>query len=264
VILDTIAAAKRRAHEKRDPVEDRARCQRLEGALPPLRSLAASLAADFSSPVPRVIAEFKRRSPSAQTIRPDADVATIVAEYARAGAAALSVLTDNEFFGGDLSDLATAREVCGPAPILRKDFILFEEDLVDARLAGADAVLLIVRLLPDAALAALHEAAVRLGLEVLVEVHSDEECRRAVGFGARLVGVNHRDLDTLTISLDLSARLASLLPAGVVRVAESGLRSGADLRLMRARGYHAVLVGETLMRAPSPGAQLAALLRGEP
>ncbi|HEX2573208.1 MAG TPA: indole-3-glycerol phosphate synthase TrpC [Polyangia bacterium] len=261
MILDTIVAAKQRAYRERDPAQDRQRRERL-GDTPPRRSLSAALRASQSGArggFPQIIAEFKRRSPSAGPIRPGAAPADIAREYAAAGAAALSILTDAEFFDGDLAHLGAARAAVG-LPLLRKDFLLYEEDLVDARLAGADAALLIARLLEDTVLVRLLETARQLGLEVLVEVHNAEECRRAVAAGATIVGVNHRDLDTLTLDLDLSARLAPLLPPQVTRVAESGLKSAADLAEMAARGYHAVLVGETLMRAPSPGAALGQLL----
>jgi indole-3-glycerol phosphate synthase len=259
MILDAIVAAKRRAYAQRDPAKDRQCRERLADA-PPRRSLSAALRAPRPEGLPQVIAEFKRRSPSAGPIRPDAAPADIAREYAAAGAAALSILTDAEFFDGNLVHLGAARAAVD-LPLLRKDFLLYEEDLVDARLAGADAVLLIARLLDDAELGRLLGAARKLDLEVLVEVHNVEECRRAVAAGATLVGVNHRDLDTLTIDLGLSARLAPLLPPAVTRVAESGLKSVAELVEMAARGYHAVLVGETLMRAPSPGAALGQLLR---
>jgi indole-3-glycerol phosphate synthase len=144
--------------------------------------------------------------------------------------------------------------------VLRKDFLLHPEDLVDARTSGADAVLLIVRALEDADLARLVAEAQALGLEALVEVHTDAEFERALGAGAAIVGVNHRDLDTLAIDLDLSARVARRRPEGVLLVAESGLRSADDLRRMRDRGYDAVLIGEALMRAAAPGRALAALL----
>jgi indole-3-glycerol phosphate synthase len=145
--------------------------------------------------------------------------------------------------------------------ILRKDFLLYEEDLLDTRFFGADCALLIARLLDDATLRRLVRFARGMQLDLLVEVHGEAELDRALAAGATIIGVNHRDLDTLAIDLDLSARLAPRFPAHVIRVAESGLRTAADLREMRARGYHAVLVGEALMRAPSPGEALAELLR---
>jgi indole-3-glycerol phosphate synthase len=255
VILDEILDAKQRAHTLRDPIADWERKTEV-AALPPARSLAAAVRGARSRPA--VIAEFKRRSPSAGAIREGGDAAAVAGEYAAAGAAALSVLTDERWFGGRLEDLAAARSA--GRPIVRKDFLLFDEDLVDARAAGADAVLLIARALDDGALRRLHAQALGYGLEALVEVHSEAEWERALAAGATLVGVNHRDLDTLAIDLSLSERIAARRPDGVLLVAESGLRSGADLRLMRERGFDAVLVGEALLRARSPGEALAGWL----
>lgn len=254
MILDEIVAAKRRAHELRDR-QGRKRAEERLADAPSLRPFTAAIG---SGPRPAFVSEFKRRSPSAGAIRESGDVATIAREYEAAGARALSILTDEEFFGGRLADLAAARAATS-LPILRKDFALFEDDLVEARAAGADAVLLIVRILDGNRLPDLLRVAGSLGLAALVEVHSEEECRRAVGEGARLIGVNHRDLDTLGVDLSLSSRLAPLFPDGVVRVAESGLKSAAEIRAVCAAGYHAVLIGESLLRAPSPGNALAAL-----
>lgn len=262
MILDRIVASRQLAHAARDRGADAAAADRIAAA-PPVRSLAARLA---NGPRLRVIAEFKRRSPSAGALRPGGDAAVVAASYARAGAAALSVLTDEELFDGRLADipLARAATVADGLPVLRKDFVLHDEDLLDARLAGADAALLIARLLPSRELAARLATATSLGLEALVEVHTEEECDRALAAGARLIGVNHRDLDTLTIDLDLSARLAPRLAGGVIRVAESGLKTADDLARMADRGYHAALIGEALLRAPSPGAALAVLLGALP
>lgn len=260
MILEAIVAAKRRAHAARDRQADRRARDRV-GDLPPARPFAEALAGGGGQRAlaPSVIAELKRRSPSAGEIRPDADAQAIALDYQAGGARALSILTDRELFGGCLEDLEAARAAV-PLPLLRKDFVLFEEDLADARLAGADAVLLIVRLLDGDRLPALLAHTAALGLDALVEVHDDDECRRALDAGARLIGVNHRDLDTLAIDLALSERLAPAFPPSVTRVAESGLANGAALARVRDLGYHAVLVGEALMRAPSPGQALAALL----
>jgi len=256
VILDEIVAEKHRARAARDPSSTKRALAAIADSPPP-RSLRDALSPTGAGAI-RVIAEFKRRSPSAGAILPDgASVSSVAAAYAEAGAAALSILTDEKFFGGSLGDLASARRAAA-LPILRKDFALFDDDLADARAAGADAVLLIARLLDDRRLRALLDEAARLRLDALVEVHAAEECCRAVDAGALLVGVNHRDLDTLAIDLALSEKLAPLIPGDVVRVAESGLRTAADAREMAARGYHAVLVGEAFLRAPSPGAALRA------
>ena len=252
MILDKILADKEKQHTLRDPIGDWD--QRIEvPELPPVPSLRAAIRAAGKRPA--VIAEFKRRSPSAGDILPGGDVAEIAAAYARAGAAGVSILTEQKFFGGSLKDLAAARTA--GVPLLRKDFVLFNEDNVDARHAGASAVLLIARILDDAKLKALLDDARSVGLEPLVEVHDEREMARAVAVGADLIGVNHRDLDTLAIDLSLSERLAAMKPAGALLVAESGLRGPEDLLRMRDCGCDAVLVGEALLRAPSPGDALA-------
>lgn len=229
-------------------------------AADPVRGLRAALERPAGAPV-RAIAEIKRASPSAGPIRPDADPAAIAREYAAAGAAAISVLTDQRFFDGRLEFLARVRAAVD-RPLLRKDFIVDRYQVVEARAAGADAVLLIVAALEREPLAELLAEATRLGMDALVEVHSDDEADAALASGARLIGVNHRDLATFTIDMQLTARLAPRLPPGVVLVAESGIRTAADVRRLGAVGADAVLVGEALMRAPSPGDALAALLAG--
>jgi indole-3-glycerol phosphate synthase len=207
------------------------------------------------------IAEFKRRSPSAGWIRQGADVAEVTARYAAGGAAALSVLTDEPFFGGTLDDLGAARAATA-VPILRKDFVVDAYQIAEARAAGADAVLLIVAALSDAEIAALLEAAARAGLETLVEAHDAAEARRAVAAGAAIIGINNRDLRTFNVDRELAIRLRGEIPPGRVVVAESGIRDAADVARLRAAGVDAMLVGETLMRAPDPGAALGALLQG--
>ncbi len=226
----------------------------------PVRSLAAALRRPPGAPV-RVIAEIKRASPSAGPIRPGADPAAIGREYAGAGAAALSVLTDERFFDGHLRFLAEVRAAV-ELPLLRKDFIIDPYQVVEARAAGADAVLLIAAALEPARMAELLAEAARLGMDALVEIHREEEADAAVAAGARLIGVNHRDLGTFTMDMGLTERLAPRLPPDAVLVAESGIKTAADVRRLDEAGAHAVLVGETLMRAPSPGAALAALLSG--
>jgi indole-3-glycerol phosphate synthase len=206
-----------------------------------------------------VIAEFKRRSPSAGCLREDADVASIVAAYERGGASALSVLTEEANFGGSLEDLRAAGAACG-LPILRKDFIVDLYQLYEARAAGADAVLLIVAALDRDALASLHETATGLGLDVLVEVHDGDELATAASIGARLIGVNNRDLRDFSVDVARTSRLLSEMPAGATVVSESGIASAEQLRDLEREGVAAVLVGETLMRAPDPQGALAALL----
>jgi len=210
-----------------------------------------------------VIAEFKRRSPSAGTLRAGADLQEVVGAYERGGASALSVLTEGPNFGGSLDDLRAARELC-QLPILRKDFIVDEYQLLEARAAGADAVLLIVAALDADSLARLHERAVALGLDVLVEVHDRGEVDRALGAGARLIGVNNRDLRDFSVDLTRTTRLRGAIPDGVVVVSESGIAEAAQLRALEAEGVDAVLVGESLMRAPNPARALRELIAGGP
>lgn len=258
MILDRIVQTKRAEHQKRPPAQLASLVARAS-ALAPARPLAQALRGEARHPL-RVIAEFKRRSPSAGAIRPGADPAEVAADYARAGAAAVSVLTDGEFFDGAPEHLGRARAACDLA-LLRKDFLLDERDVVESRLLGADAVLLIVRLLERALLRALLEVARSVGLESLVESHGERETDVALGAGAGLIGINHRDLDTLAVDLDLSRRARAQVGPAVTLVAESGIHSAADLARMAEHGVDAVLVGETLMRAASPGAALADLLR---
>lgn len=205
------------------------------------------------------IAEIKRRSPSAGWIREGADVAAIARAYAAAGASALSVLTDEPFFGGSLDDLRAARAAV-PTPILRKDFMVDRYQVLEARAAGADAILIIVSALADAEITALLVAAREAGVDALVEVHDRAELDRALALGSNIVGINNRDLRTFTLDRDLAIRLRALVPSDRVVVAESGIRDAADVERLRAAGVDAMLVGETLMRAPDPGATLAALL----
>lgn len=257
MILDRIVAAKRAAHVVRKPIAlDRLRQE--IARLPAVRPFASSLR-DPAHAAPRAIAEIKRRSPSGGEIRPGADPAAIAKEYAHAGASALSVLTDEPFFGAEADDLPAARRACG-LPALRKDFLLDERDLLESRLLGADAILLIVRLLAPAELAALLAVAERAGLAALVEAHGERELEVALAAGAKIVGVNHRDLDTLAIDLSLSERARALAGPEPILVAESGIRTRADVERMRAHGADAILVGESLLRAPEPGRALAELL----
>jgi indole-3-glycerol phosphate synthase len=209
-----------------------------------------------------VIAECKRRSPSRGILRDDYDPAAIARSYEQAGAAAVSVLTEPTFFDGSLDHLRAARAVTG-CPLLRKDFIVAEYQLVEAVGAGASAALLIAAVLEDEALAALIRAAERLGLAALVEVHDRAELERALAAGARIVGVNNRNLRTLEVDLGASSDLIGLMPPGVVAVAESGLRRPEDLHRLRAAGFSAFLIGERLMSAMDPGLALRELLRPE-
>jgi indole-3-glycerol phosphate synthase len=265
-ILATILARKReevRALVAARPVEELARAA---AAAPPARSLAAALRRGAGQPV-RVLAEVKRASPSAGAIRPGADPAAIARDYAAHGAAAVSVLTDREFFAGELAFLGRVRAAI-ELPLLRKDFMISEAQVIEARAAGADAILVIAAAVPDpvswaqADIAELVAAARHWGMDALVEVHDEAELERALAAGAELIGVNHRNLSTFAIDMGLTARIAPRLPAGAVLVAESGIKTRDDVVRLGDAGAHAVLVGETLMRAPSPGAALAALIGG--
>jgi indole-3-glycerol phosphate synthase len=224
-------------------------------ALPPCRRFAASLRAGASV---ALIGEFKRRSPSAGPLGGQAGPAASAAAYQEAGASALSVLTDEEYFGGTLEDLRQARSVSA-LPVLRKDFVLDPVQVYEARAAGADAVLLIARILDDAQLADLLQLVREVGLDALVEVHNEEELARAIARGVDLVGVNNRDLATFRTDLGLSVRLAPFVPAGMTLVAESGIRTSADVDRLAEAGVDAILVGETLMRAGTEGARAAGL-----
>jgi indole-3-glycerol phosphate synthase len=205
-----------------------------------------------------VIAEFKRRSPSAGTLRERAEVAEIVRAYERGGASALSVLTEGSNFDGSLADLRQARAASG-LPILRKDFIVDPYQLHEARAAGADAVLLIAAALAKPELAALHDQARQLGLDVLVEVHDLRELQVALEVGADLLGINNRDLRDFSIDVGRTSRLAGEVPLGVTVVSESGIATAEQLAQLAAQGVHAVLVGESLMRSADPEAALRAL-----
>jgi indole-3-glycerol phosphate synthase len=205
-----------------------------------------------------VIAEIKRRSPSKGALAPDLDPALLAKTYEAAGAACLSVLTDAAFFGGSEADLRAARAATA-LPVLRKDFTVSGADVCDARLMGADCVLLIAAALDDAELADFAALARHLRLDALVEVHDEAELDRALAAGADLVGVNQRDLVTFEVDTARAVRVAARIPAGVVAVAESGVRGRDDTRALAAAGYHAVLVGETLVTAGDPAATLVAL-----
>ena len=215
------------------------------------------------SPAPRVIAECKRRSPSRGILRQVYDPAAHASAYAAAGAAAISILTEPTFFDGALEHLRLARAAVH-VPLLRKDFIVSRYQLLEAAAAGADAVLLIVSALDDQGLRHLLTEAEALGLASLVEVHDTSEISRAVDAGARIVGVNSRNLRTLTVDAEVLDRAASMLPLGVVAVAESGIKTPADITRLSAAGYHAFLVGERLITQSDPGAALAALRGAQP
>jgi indole-3-glycerol phosphate synthase len=228
----------------------RADVERRRGdALPPREDELRDFAAALRAPGISLIAEHKRRSPSAGAIREDLTLEDVVASYQRGGAAALSVLTENPNFGGSLDDLRRAR-AASSLPILRKDFIVDPYQLHESLAAGADAILLIVAALEDPHLSALNDLASELGLAVLVEVHDERELHRALAVGAGLIGINNRDLTTLEVDTRRTFELRARVPTGKVVVAESGFSRRADLDELAAAGVDAVLIGEALMRSP--------------
>jgi len=211
---------------------------------------------------PAVIAELKKASPSRGLIRADFDPVALARSLEAAGAAALSVLTDHEFFQGSLDNLTRASAAVR-IPCLRKDFIVDPFQILEARAAGADAILLIVAALEDSDLKGLFAEAQRMGLDVLCEIHDGEELQRAVALGFTVIGVNSRNLHTMQVDPQTQIDLARMLPPSAVRVAESGIRSAPDIAVMREAGYDAFLIGESLMRQTDPAAALAALLERE-
>ncbi len=256
-LLETIIAATRCAvaeRQARRPLRD---IERAAGERQPRgdRFAAALAAPDRCS----VIAECKRRSPSRGVLRADYEPAAIAAGYAAAGAAAVSVLTEPAFFDGALDHLRAVRRRVD-IPVLQKDFIVSEYQLMEGRAAGADAALLIAAGLDDTTLGRLLAEASALGLAVLAEVHDRRELERVLAAGAAVVGVNNRNLRTLAVDLEASRTLIEVVPEGVVAVAESGLRTPADLQELRGAGYDAFLMGESLMSRPEPGPALARLL----
>jgi len=256
VILDDILAHKADEVSARKRAVPRAALRDLPGWGETRRGFRAALA---SRPAPAVIAELKRASPSKGVIRPVYDPPAHARGYEAAGAAALSVLTDERFFQGHLDHLAAVRRAVS-LPCLRKDFLVDPYQVDEARAYGADAVLVIVAAGTGALRAELMAAATEAGLDVLVEVHSEPELSWAIAAGADLIGVNNRDLSTFVTALETTERLAPLVPPTALLVAESGMHSGADVRRMAAAGARAVLIGEAFMAAPDPGAALAEFL----
>ncbi|MGA8733710.1 MAG: indole-3-glycerol phosphate synthase TrpC [Terriglobales bacterium] len=255
--LDQIVAATRRKVAGAKPVADLRQLEQQAGNHVP-RGFRRALESASQNGI-AVIAELKRASPSRGLIRSDFDSAVLAKELEDSGATALSVLTDEEFFQGSLENLRRA-SASTKLPCLRKDFIVDEFQLLEARANGADAVLLIVAALAREELKLLTERAREHGLDVLCEVHDEEELRRAIDAGCALIGVNSRDLRTFKVDLETAFRLAASIPRNVLRVAESGIRSGVDIARLRAAGYQAFLIGEWLMKANLPGEALKALL----
>lgn len=254
-LAEHCAARRMEAARRRGLVPERELRARIAGQAPPLPFAEALRRKDR----PAVIAEIKFRSPSRGELRPVRDVAFVARSYAENGAAALSVLIDERHFGGRLEDLGHARAASG-LPLLAKGFLVDPYDVLEARAAQADAVLLIAACLERQLLAEMHTLAGELGMAALVELHGDEDLDKIADLPVHLAGVNHRHLGTLAMDMDLTTRLAPRLPSGTTRVAESGLSSPADLARMHALGYHAVLIGTRFMNAIDPGAALAALL----
>jgi indole-3-glycerol phosphate synthase len=229
-------------------MELRAKVHRPRGFANRLRTVAAT--------GPAIIAELKKASPSRGVLRLDYQPVHIANGYETVGAAAISVLTDEDYFQGSLADLQAVSDVVS-IPVLRKDFILDPFQIMEARLAGADAVLLIMAAHPDDVLASLYAEARKWGLDVLCEVHDREELDRAVQLGFQTIGVNSRDLKTLTVNPNIHLELAPFIPRSVIAVAESGIRNPDDLDRLIGAGYSAFLIGEAFMRQPDPAAMLA-------
>ena len=255
ILADLVGQARGQTARRRAALPEAELARLIERQAPP-RDFAAALA---GAPRPALIAEMKRRTPSMGLLAPDYEPGRLAGLYAEAGAAAISVLTHEAGFGGAPEHLAEARAAAG-LPILRKDFIVEEHQVLEARALGADAVLLIVAALEPARLRALLALAAELGLAALVEVHDEAEMAAAAAAGARVIGVNNRDLRTFEVDLGLVERLRGGLPDGALYVAESGIHGRDDVARMRDAGADAVLVGEAIMRAADPVAKIRELL----
>lgn len=256
-LLEAIVAATRQRVDAAMAREPRVQLERRAMAVTPAGDMFAARLSRTDGV--NIIAECKRRSPSRGVLRSAYDPVAIAAAYERAGAAAISVLTEPGFFDGSLDHLVAVRAAV-KTPLLRKDFMVHEYQLLEARAAGADAILLIVAALTDAELTQLSQSARDLGLAALVEVHSLDECDRALAAGAAIIGVNNRNLRTLQVDLDASRVIAERIPKDVIGISESGLKTRVDLQAMTALGYRAFLMGERFMVDPDPGAALADLV----
>jgi indole-3-glycerol phosphate synthase len=254
-LTDLVRTIRRELDERPLPVGQLTAAARSQ---PPPRSLPDALR---HAPVPAVIAEVKRASPSAGAIDPDADPATLARAYEAGGAAAISVLTEPRHFGGSLADLGLVRAVAG-IPVLRKDFLIDPDQLVEARAAGADSVLLIASCLDDELLDRMISGARALGMEPLLETHSDDDLERALATDAQVIGVNARDLQTLDVDVPTALGRLRSIPHGRIAVFESSIASHEDAAAAVASGASAILVGEALMRAADPAAAIGAMVRG--
>jgi len=263
-MADTPDILKKILCRKAEEISARAECLPLERLaeglvdLPPARGFTDAVAAKLNAGLPAVIGEIKKASPSKGLLREDFRPAEIAASYARGGAACLSVLTDVDFFRGSDAHLQEAGAACA-LPVLRKDFIIDPYQVYEARVLGADCILLIVACLRDKQLRTLGALAQELGLDVLVEVHDREELERALTVPGRLIGINNRDLRSFQVSLETTIGLLDAIPQDRIPVTESGIHTREDVASMRACGVHAFLVGEAFMRARDPGAMLAQL-----
>jgi indole-3-glycerol phosphate synthase len=253
-ILARIVATKREELARILPLRERLE-RDAEAGVPGRRDFRKAL----ETKAPAVIAEIKKASPSKGLLAADFDPPRIARQYADGGAAALSVLTDERYFQGSLADLRAAR-AAADLPVLRKDFTIHDAQIAEAAAAGADAVLLIAAILTERQIREFREAAARYRMAALVEVHDEAELDRAIAAGADLIGVNNRNLATFEVTLETSLRLAERMPAGALRVAESGIHSAEDVRRLRAAGYSAFLVGEHLMKSGDPAAALRLLV----
>jgi indole-3-glycerol phosphate synthase len=257
-MIEQLVDAARRGVERRRAARPQSELEGALGSRPEQRPFNEALVRPGLS----LIAEFKRRSPSAGEIREGATVAEIAAAYEQGGAAALSVLTDETHFGGSQADLRDAREACG-LPVLQKDFIVDRYQLYEAAVNGADAVLLIVAALSPEDLASLHDAARGLDLDCLVEIHDENELERALAVDADVIGINNRNLDDFTVDVETTLELMPDVPAGKTVVSESGIANRATLEELEEKGVDAVLIGEALMRAEDPEAKVRELTADE-
>lgn len=257
-ILDRILEVKRREIAAARARVPQATIEQRASDAPPARDFVRAMRAKIAAGHPAVIAEIKRASPSKGLLRADFDPASIAKSYESSGAACMSVLTDAEFFQGAPEHLAAARAACA-LPALRKDFVVEPYQVFESRALGADCILLIAACLSADEMLKLEALAVRLGMAVLVEVHDAAELKGALALSTPLIGINNRNLRTFETRLETTLDLLALVPSGRIVITESGIASRSDVERLRAKGVHAFLVGETLMRAPDPGSALAGI-----